>query len=64
MTTTTARRDIHEAISADIRRIEDMQRRMDRPNDWRADALERAGELALGGRLAESRRVAQQFTEE
>lgn len=58
MTTTAARKAILDQISYDIRRCEDMQRRMGRENDWRADALERAGELALAGRMVESREMA------
>jgi hypothetical protein len=33
-------------------------------NDWRENALERAGELALAGYYAESRRAARQFEEQ
>lgn len=58
MTTTAHRAATLSQISADIRRCEDLIRRMDRSSDWRADALERAGELALAGRWAESREMA------
>ena len=62
MTTSSHRRDILASI-ADTRRVisqaemEGTVQRGER-NDWRADALERAGELALEGRWAESRQHA------
>lgn len=59
MTTTAARNAIHEGIAADIRRCSEAEARAARPaGDWRADALERAGELAQAGRLVESREAA------
>lgn len=59
MTTTTARNAIHAQIACDIRRCSEAPARAaHQGSDWRADALERAGELALGGRLAESREAA------
>lgn len=59
MTTTTARRDIHAAIACDIRRCSEAPARVaHQANGWQADALERAGELALSGRLVESREAA------
>jgi hypothetical protein len=58
MTTNAHRAATLASISSDIRRCEDLVRRMHRANDWRADALERAGELALSGRWSESREAA------
>ena len=59
MTTTAARRAIHEQVATDIRRCsEALSRVAHQSNDWRMDALERAGELAVAGRLAESREMA------
>ena len=63
-TTTAARRAVLDQISADIRRCEDLLRRMDREVSWREDALERAGDLAVAGRLAESREMARKAREE
>lgn len=60
MTTATARNAIHAAIACDIRRCSEAEARVaHQGNDWRADALERAGELALAGRLVESREAAE-----
>lgn len=59
MTTTTARNAIHAAIACDIRRCSEAGARVAHQSDgWRADALERAGELALSGRWTESREAA------
>jgi hypothetical protein len=64
MTTTNARRDILASIGntrdtlAQAELVGSVERGL--RNDWRADALERAGELALAGRLMESRRMAEQ----
>ena len=59
MTTTTVRRDTHAQIAIDIRRCSEAPARVaHQGNDWREDALERAGELALSGHLAESREAA------
>ena len=64
MTTTTHHRDILASI-ADTRRVIDQARAEGRvvrgeANDWRADALDRAGELALSGRYQDSRTMAEQ----
>jgi hypothetical protein len=60
MTTTTARNAIHAQIAADIRRCSEAPARVaHQGNGWRMDALERAGELAIAGRWAESREAAQ-----
>lgn len=59
MTTTSHRRAIHDQIATDIRRCSEAPARVaHQGSDWRADALERAGDLALAGRLVESREVA------
>jgi hypothetical protein len=64
MTTTAARRAIHEAVACDIRRCSEAPARAaHQGNGWQADALERAGELALSGRLAESREAARKGQE-
>lgn len=64
MTTTAARAAIHEAIASDIRRCSEADARAaHQGNDWRADALERAGELAQAGRLVESREAASRAQE-
>ena len=64
MTTTTARNAIHAQIAVDIRRCSEASARVaHQGNDWRADALERAGELALSGRLVESREAARKGQE-
>lgn len=64
MTTTNHRRDTLASI-ADTRRVIDQARSEGRvlrgeTHDWRADALDRAGELALAGRYVESRKMAEQ----
>lgn len=64
MTTTTARAAIHAQIACDIRRCSEAPARAaHQGNDWRADALERAGELALAGRWTESREAAEKAQE-
>lgn len=64
MTTTAHRRDILAAIgnTRDVLSQARAEGRVLRHevNDWRADALERAGELALNGRYVESRRMAEE----
>jgi hypothetical protein len=65
MTTTTARSAIHAQIATDIRRCSEAPARAaHQGNGWRADALERAGDLALAGRLAESREAARKAHEQ
>jgi hypothetical protein len=65
MTTTTARRDILAQVALDIRRCSEAEARVKhQAGDWRADALERAGELALGGYLVKSRKAAEQAREQ
>lgn len=64
MTTDSHRAATLDQIAADIRRCEDLLRRMHRAQDWRADALERAGELFVAGRWAESREAARKAREE
>lgn len=59
MTTTAARRAIHDRVAADIRRCSEAEARVRHTgNDWRSDSLERAGELALAGLWSESRAAA------
>jgi hypothetical protein len=58
MSTTSVNRSILEQISMDIRRCSQAQAWAQHDADWRADALERAGELALAGRYADSREQA------
>lgn len=61
MTTTAHRQATLDAIARDIRRCSEADARAARPaSDWRMDALERAGELVVAGRLAESRKIAQE----
>ncbi len=65
MTTTAARAAILEAIAIDIRRCSEAEARVaHQGSDWRMDGLERAGELALGGKWAESREAAEQARQE
>jgi len=65
MTTTTARTAIHAQIACDIRRCSEAPARVaHQSNGWRADALERAGELAQSGRWSESRKVAEKARQE
>lgn len=65
MKTESARQAIHDAIIADIRRCsEATARAAHQGSDWREDALERAGDLAIGGRLAESREAAEKARQE
>lgn len=59
MKTTAHRAATLAQIAADIRRCSEAEAWAVRPTDWRADALERAGELALAGRYQESRRMAE-----
>ena len=59
MKTSRHRQQTLDQIAADIRRCATPQP----TGDWRADALERAGELALAGRWAESRAMAEQARE-
>lgn len=63
MKTTAHRAATLAQISADIRRCSEAAAWASRPADWRMDALERAGELALAGRLMDSRRMAEQARE-
>lgn len=60
MKTTTHRAATLAAIADDIRHCATPQP----AGDWRADALERAGDLALAGRWAESRAQAEAAREE
>lgn len=67
MTTTTWRNNYHEADRHDLRqRLIDARQRQASADAGRTaalDALERAGELALAGLLAESRAMARKFEE-
>lgn len=58
MTTTSHRAATLAQIAADIRRCSEAHLWATHASDWRADALERAGELALAGRWAESKEAA------
>jgi len=58
MTTTSHRQATLDQIAADIRRCSQADAWAQHTSDWRADALERAGELALAGRWTESREMA------
>lgn len=65
MTTEAARRDILAQIGNDIRRCSEMLARVaHQAGDWRADALERAGDLAVAGMWTESRKAAEQAREQ
>lgn len=55
MSLSSYNRSILEQISMDIRRCSQADARAAHAADWRSDCLERAGELALAGRYADSR---------
>lgn len=61
MSTTSHNRSILEQISMDIRRCSQAQAWAQHDNDWRADALERAGDLALAGQYKASREQHEAF---
>ena len=64
MTTESHRQATLEGIRADIRRCSEAHLWTQHQSDWRADALERAGDLFVAGRWAESREMARNAREE
>lgn len=64
MKTNAHRQETKNEVSREIRWCGEALTRMAHPvTDWRMDALTRAGDLAVAGRLAESREIASRARE-